>query len=208
MSGDLIIPEGFGNAVFKWAIVGRRLPVSVSLGYVPDDATVDPTIHADTMYAAATAAGSFAKAADMIIQYTFVGVTTTFNDGGTIVGGESTGPSVVGTQPQSNPMIISSSFIVQKRTGLVGKQFRGRAYFPKCYGGEAGVDYLGNIDSAEVGAFQGYMDAFVVALSADAHPLIMQLLHHPPKTGVAPVPTQITSLRVESNVGTQRRRLR
>lgn len=206
-TGDLVIPDGFGNAVLSWNFTGRSNPLTVGLGFSPDSGT-DPSAMADDIFAAATTGGAPCAAASMVAGYTFNGVTVTYNDGGTIVGGASSLSPVVGTASGSNPMIIGSTFLVQKRSGLVGKKFRGRFYWPISYGTETGIDALGNLDSTDQSVFQGYMTAFFDNLLASTPAYIPNILHHQPAVGSPPVPTVITSFALSGKVATQRRRLR
>lgn len=205
--GDLEIPDGFGNAVFSISVAGRTNPVTFSIGYSPDSG-IDPTAHASAIFNAAAGVTGICEDAGMMEEFTFNHVTCTFNDGGTFVGGASTAGAVTGTVSSGNPQIISSAVVVQKRTGLVGRHYKGRVFFPYMVNNEGNVDNMGNINSASMGALQTRWNQFYHLLSVATPVIIPNLLHHTPAIGTAPVPTPITSFLVTPKTGTQRRRLR
>ena len=205
--GDLIIPEGFGNAVLSYQVSGRSNPITVGLGYSPES-SVDPTAHANAIMTAMTLVGTPSAAARMTHDFTFVGVTCTYNDAGTMVGGASTEPAVTGTQVTDDFMIVNSTWLVQKRTGLVGKHYRGRFYFPFMDGSEGNANGNGVVNNALVVLMQSYWNTFFTALGDGTPVIIPNLLHHEPAVGTAPVPTPISSFLVKSKLATQRRRLR
>lgn len=79
---------------------------------------------------------------------------------------------------------------------------------PYMAGDESTVNHFGTIGPANVTQMQACYAVFLTQLGMGTIGIIPNLLHHVPKTGTAPVPTPITSFNVESQVGTQRRRLR
>lgn len=208
MAGDLVIPEGFGEATLKWAVEGRLNPISCTIGFTKSNDTDELGDVMDNMFSQLVTAGSLCAPAGMDTIFTFLSVSCIYNNGGVMIGAESTSAAVTGTVSSTDPMIIGNTLIIQKKTGLVGKQFRGRLYFPIMYGGEGNVDYLGNIDSSIVPVLAGKLATWVSAFQGEDSLWIPNLLHHPPKEGITPVPTPITSLVLTSRVGTQRRRLR
>jgi len=208
MAGDLVIPEGFGEATLKWSVEGRLNPISCTIGFAKSSDSDDLGDVMNNMMSQLTETGSLCAPAAMVTIFTFLGVSCIYNNAGTMVGAESDHPAVVGTVSSADPMIIGNTLIIQKKTGLVGKQFRGRLYFPIMYGGEGNVDYLGNIDPSILPVIAGKLSDWVSAFQDDTSLWIPNLLHHPPKEGVTPVPTPISSMVLTGRVGTQRRRLR
>lgn len=207
-TGDLVIPEGFGNSVWKWTVVGRANPVSTTMGYSPGTSSVDPSAHATAICAALIVSSGPCWSNEMNSKYTFQGVECIYNDAGTMVGGSSSQPPVAGAATEANALMIGNSWLIQKKTGLVGKHFRGRFYFPYMNGDEATVDYLGNVGPSQVTQIQASFDQFLSDVVSATESIIPNLLHHQPEVGSPPVPTVITSFNASSKVATQRRRLR
>lgn len=95
------------------------------------------------------------------------------------------------------------AILVSKRTSSGGRRGRGRLFLPwALLAGEA--DDVGVITGGVVTATQTAFTNFLAALATDLHEMV--LLHN---TGISatPSPTPVTTLRVETLVATQRRRL-
>jgi hypothetical protein len=123
---------------------------------------------------------------------------------------------VTGTGPSlSAPS--NCAFLFRKSTALGGKQGRGRMYVPGV--GSNAVGANGVVTDAIQGVLQGNMDTFmsaVVGFSVSANPV---LLHQQvseflkngdpnPKFPADLTPTPMISCTVETQIGTQRRRMR
>lgn len=93
--------------------------------------------------------------------------------------------------------------LVTKRSSQGGRRGRGRMFFP-WFILASEVDEVGVMAPAIVTAIQTPMTAFLAALVTDLH--AMHILHN---TGDSPTgsPTLVSTLRVESLIATQRRRL-
>lgn len=208
MAGELVIPDGFGQATIKWQVLGRVNPISCTIGFakVTSGDTLAAIMH--DMFSQLTTTGSICAPAAMDSQFTFESVSCVYNSGGTLIGAASDQVPVSGTVTSADPMIIGNSFIIRKRTGFVGRQYRGRLYFPIMYGGEGNVDYLGNVDPSIVTAFNTKIGVWTALVFGGTSKWIPNILHHVPKSGTTPVPTPISAFQLEGSVGTQRRRLR
>jgi hypothetical protein len=97
-------------------------------------------------------------------------------------------------------MIVSAPLRVTKRTGFVGRQYRGRMYVPFT-GLESDISAAGNITSTPLGTIRAAVSRFYANLVAVS--ISPYLLH----SDAAITPTPITSFFVQQKVGTQRRRL-
>lgn len=120
-------------------------------------------------------------------------------------GPNTTGPfaelpvGAAGTQgPNSAPPNVA--LLIEKVTGAGGRSGRGRMFWPGVP--EGVVDTGGLIAGASLTQFQNACTAFLAAVQADGHELI--LLHSTP----GPLPIVINALNVDPVVATQRDRLR
>jgi len=102
----------------------------------------------------------------------------------------------------NNTPVPNSAILVQRRTGLAGRKFRGRIFVPPFGLSEANVSAAGIMDAAVVTTFQsqwaGALGNFTT-LGLD-----MVLLHENPATE----PTLVSSLQVQARMASQRDRLR
>ena len=98
------------------------------------------------------------------------------------------------------PLAVNGSLLVKKGTALLGRHNRGRMYIPGILD-ESGVDARGFINSSDVPSFQTKVDNFRTAYEDGS--LVSVIIHANGST-----PTTITRLVVESQIGTQRRRMR
>jgi hypothetical protein len=102
-----------------------------------------------------------------------------------------------------NAITSNCSLLVDKLTALGGRKFRGRMFLPPIHLNEGAVDAAGNISSGPLATIQAAINLTILALvAADYQPV---LFHQ----GVAPpVPTPITALSAQSQIATQRQRMR
>lgn len=203
----LVIPDGYGEATCTWSVTGRSNPISVTMGYQAAGGLQTPTENAQAIYDSLATPNGFCDPDRMWDVFTFTGVTVHENVSGTIVGGASAG-AVPGGMPvgANSPMVISSSFVVGKRSPFVGRHYQGRMYVPYMAFGENAIDYLGNILASTVGVAQTAAGLLLTGMVAGNVP--MYLLHYAVAVGPAIPPTEVTSLVVSGKVGTQRRRIR
>lgn len=196
----IIIPEGYSNCSFIFTCLGSVKEKVTSLGVISLD-LVQPTAAdiADQMQAIWSASGRPFAAASMTNDYTFKGCSVTQTvDGFPVVGTELV--DVVGTVNSDSPP-SNTAVIVKKVTAAGGRKNRGRMFVPPAGLGEASIDSSGFYGSGTQAAFQAlYTTAIVAMVAADLAPF----LFHSDATD----PTPITALSVESQVATQRRRMR
>lgn len=95
------------------------------------------------------------------------------------------------------------AWLVQKRSGLIGRKNRGRCYIPGIQ--DSSVDETGGITLAIRNARQIASQDFRLAVEALPTFVGLSILH---SLGDATQPTLITALTVDQQVATQRRRLR
>lgn len=130
---------------------------------------------------------------------TIQGVTTVANTGGVLSEGEYMLATVGGgggaiTSPQV-------AWLVQKQSGLIGRHFKGRFYFP--YFNPAAITVGTNqLTSETQSSWQGLATAFLNAMSSGG--VTLGLLHK----DLAIPPTNTLVLTVEATIATQRRRNR
>jgi hypothetical protein len=115
------------------------------------------------------------------------------------VGPTATSASGVGGSDLSDQAPPNVAYLVRKGTALGGRKNRGRMYLPGVDEGE--VLQGGTIQPGKLAGVEAAVDAFMAAMIADGHTLVV--LHNGPE-----IPTEITSLTVDGTVATQRRRLR
>lgn len=123
-------------------------------------------------------------------------------DGGDPVLGFS-GATVPGgrTMNSTSPAVAA---LLRKRTALGGRRGRGRMYLPWACA-EADVTEGGVIGGTTLSGLQDAAPQFLEDLEAVGLGMPMVLLHSTGSTPV-PIPTNVTSLQVETIVATQRRR--
>lgn len=204
----IIIPEGYGELVARFSVLGRTNPVSMTMGVQitePDD----PQTVVDDFYddlVGTTDLPGLANAAEMYSQWSFLGVEGKFTIDGVLTGISSTDGTIAGTLATANIMIVSSAVLVQKRTTRIGRRFRGRWYVPPVRVAEASVDYMGNIAPADFATISAPI--FVTTSSMLAATTYKPCLLHDTGESTPPPPTIISSFGVQTKMATQRRRLR
>lgn len=197
----LHIPIGYANCTFVFRQEGATRDATFGLGiFDTSEPALDPATIGTQMIENFTDATAPGAAAHMSQKWTFKGVNTTYQDvSGPIVYNAPT--TVVGTQnilpPPSN-----TSLLITKGTGSGGRKNKGRVYCPVLYPGEDVIDQNGMMTGSPFTNLQGYWTAFL-NLCQDS--LLFPVLFH---NDVGDNPTVITSFTVQSQVATQRRRMR
>ena len=197
------VPEDFYEATFIWKVNTSPKEMTCSLGLL-DVSIGGPRSAgdmADDVYTVATTSSNIGAADSMIDEYSFLGVVVAFGTPtGDIIGQHLA--TVVGTVSDS-PITSNCALLVNKNTALGGRKFRGRFFGPPCLLQETAVDGSGNILGAVIPTLQARWDGLYDDLIAAD--IVPHLFHQ----GLAPpVPTPITSLTVQSQIATQRRRMR
>lgn len=121
---------------------------------------------------------------------------------GTMLGVDSGGPVVGGASKASSPSSVNLG--ITKRTGFVGKHYRGRCYLPIGFT-ETAVDEVGNIAEATVNSYQAAADLWLNDMDTAPRTYPGMYLLHSQGSGI--VPTRVTALQVRTIVRTQRKRL-
>lgn len=205
----LVIPPGFAQVSLKISLTGDPETIYMTHGIDLSDAGGDiPGVLAridDAFMDTPSPRGVMASV------YKYLGARLAIGQDG--------GPPVIAESSQSAaggyggaPLPQNCALLVKKRTGLAGREGRGRIYQPGIP--ENQVDAVGALDSTALAdgtaAWSGYLSALSAAAGGaiSGPPVPMVLLHTDPQAGVTPGPTPVTSLVVDSRIATQRRRLR
>lgn len=193
----LVIPEGFGQAVYRFALTGDSEEMLTTIGVAMVGAFGTGQGAADTLR------NDFVfgfPAASICIGYTFLGVRFLEGHGaGPSVVFESTAAPLVGAN--AGPALPPNcAFLIQKRTGVGGRANRGRMYLPAFALGEDSVPVTGVMLEAQRVVIQAKVDA--------AFGTGDRVILHDSATPGALEPTLITSLNLTHRLATQRRRLR
>lgn len=110
-------------------------------------------------------------------------------------------PANFGGAATADVLPSNCAVLVKKLTGLPGRAHRGRFYYPSV--GIAVTDSNGMINPTSVSALQGAFNSFFDDVTSLDHVQTISLFH----TGTGE-PDAVTSLVVENQIATQRRRMR
>lgn len=202
---EVVIPVGYANAVLTWNQTTRTQPITCTIGYDTDGSGISAALNAAAIFAAATStggSGNICSAASMTTAWQFTGVTVyERRSAGPLTRGDSVAAPVIGTLTSgANELTLNTTLRVTKRTGFVGRAYRGRMFAPFTRL-EGLVSANGVIDASTLAVLRGQWTSFLTNMSTNLCDPV--LLHS--TAGVDPSP--ITSLFVQGVVGTQRRRL-
>jgi len=114
---------------------------------------------------------------------------------------DSTGPAIPGINAQ-NALTQNTATLISKNTGLKGRENKGRVFVPGLE--EDAADDGGVLLPATQTVLQTAIETWSASVLAIMDVDAFVILH----AGVSPIPTPISSVKVESKVATQRRRLR
>ena len=194
----LRVPVGYHNAVYRFALDGDAEEMVFSLGV--DNVSADgPSVIAEGLFDAAVDAGSFASPANMCSVYRMTGVTLyTAELGGSLVTEHN---EISQGTASAAPLPSNCAVLVQKRTGVGGRQFRGRIFCPPFQSGESNISATGD-HGGTLAELQSEWGQFLAAIVGEAY---SPVLFH---TAEGVPPTPITQLIVDGKIATQRRRLR
>lgn len=188
--------DQFGEVVYKFALEDdpENMLVTCGIGFT---AGVDAAL-AQTTLAAWITAWSTHLRSSLSSDYKLASATIRVHDGAVEWFFENAvnlaGTGGTGILPQN------CALLVRKLSGVAGRKFRGRFYWPGMLG-EANVSPQGMITSSVVTTLQGHFtDWFDDVNTAGSIPVI----NHEDLS----FPTAISELIVESRIATQRRRLR
>ncbi len=189
------IPTGFALARIRFILDGAQHDPQVIIGYQVVDTTGNADTHCNQLFS--NWAPLLASSSN---QLTLQDVTNVENVGGVLTEGHSNNTPVVGSST-SAPVPANTSILVHKTTGLIGRHFRGRMYWPGLP--TNGTDPSGSsLNSTSVSSLQVLFDTARAGMETLLLP--MYLLH---RSTVVP-PTHVIDLHVEPLLATQSRRLR
>lgn len=191
-----IIPEDYAEASLRFTVPGSGSPAYVVIGLDPADPS-DPAAIAESVFDKFTDTNSVMELLSNDVVLNLVRVVVGQSGGPDLVG-EHVELAVGGDDDDSAPPQVT--FLVQKRTGFVGRAFQGRSYLPGVAEGAVADD--GQVASGKQAAMAVALPNWLNGLIAADNPMV--LLH----TDAALPPTPVTQLLLDSRVATQRRRLR
>jgi hypothetical protein len=191
-----VIPAGFGQAAYRFSLTGDPEVMITTIGCDVDAMGGDPQAAAEFLRDKFTAEFS---AAEIIGGWTFLGVSLKAGSVGGLGATFEAPANLVGTNSVQSPA-QNTTTLVKKITALGGRSGRGRMFLPPFNLDETSVAKNGMIDPTSVATMQTGINAAFWHVNAS-------LLHDSAAPG-APGPTPITSLLVDPQVATQRRRLR
>jgi hypothetical protein len=194
---SLVIPPGFGNAVYRFSLTGDAEEMVTTIG-------VDLGEWSGDFEAAAAALNlrfrTAYPAGNLLGGYTFVGVTLYVGQDGAPPDVYEDLVSVTGTN-EGPALPPNCAFLVSKRTATAGRRGRGRCYLPAGVGvGEDSVPATGVMAEAQRVALQARVNTWT-------DPTEHVLLHDELSPGGF-TPTPITSFIMRARLATVRRRLR
>ncbi len=202
---ELYIPSGHGIVSWIFALSGSSHQFGFTHGVDVENAFItDPQNVADD---AADAFLSGYTAAAMYNAWTFVKTHVLLRQGSNLYAADST-HNTPGTGGSGAVNTANLAMIVQKKTILAGKRYRGRMYFPAISLVDADVDNTGHIDPSVVATLQGQVDDFRSAWEGKDSVEHLNLLHTSSIADPTPDGTTVTDWVVEALCGTQRRRMR
>jgi hypothetical protein len=202
----LIIPVGFGQAVYEMRLTGDSEPIVVTMGHDLDNALGDYEDAASVLYQYFTSYMCF----ELSNQYTVTAVSLYVGqDGGPPALFEFAPSSPVVGPSTGTPLPQNCAVLVRKRTSSAGRRGRGRIYMPGI--AESEVNPAGVIGTTTRNNWQTAAENWFEACRDGADTFVaypMVVLHRSEGAGVEPPPTVITALEVDTVIATQRRRLR
>lgn len=194
----MVIPSGYAYLVAKFSVTGGTELKTITMGVNWDD-VAHPSVselceaYGDTIVAEIIPS--------LTTTYTFESVKGIGNDSGTLWEGEHTfaTPGTDAGDVESPQVAVK----VQKKTGLMGRAYRGLNYWPGL--AEAvNVNANGSLTTAARSTLQTVFDDWRAALiTANIAPVIL----HGDELDPLPVPTLVTSFQVMAYTGTQKRRV-
>jgi hypothetical protein len=190
------IPPGFAQCNIFWGGIAMPRGAQTVIG-------VDPSALSAGFTPATVAAAVYNSVTNKLLPQTHASLSLLRvlaklgpNDTGPAgeFGTVAPGPATI---PPDSPQV---AFLVKKITAGGGRQSRGRMFLPLV--AEAQTDSGGVLNSVTQAAMQTALDEWLADLALRNVPMV--LLHN----AVEVLPTPVTSLRLDTRVATQRRRLR
>lgn len=196
----LNIPVGYGLAVMTHAVPFAGQTQLCTFGFNVADIDDDPNDIAEGL-SALWAGGSGPCAPSTVADSTrFNGTKVYIQKEVGLVLGEHT--ANIDCTRSTQPPAPQVALICKKRTALVGRRYRGRMYLPASYLVGTQVGPSGVIDTTALAAIQTRMTNWLADMASSLQPVV--LFH----TTAPFTATPVTSLVLETVIGTQRRRVR
>ena len=197
----MAVPAGFHNVTFIFRAAGATRDATFQIGMEETGSPLDPESVAERCFDAFTFSGAPGDPAIFSDQWTFKGTSDSYQS-------ESEGvliyqhlEDVVG-EVASKPVPVNGALLVKKNTGLGGRRNRGRLFCPPISMDEGTVDVIGNIAPVTLAIIANYWTVFFDQLALiDLGPVLFH--SETPFT-----PTTITGFSLQSQLATQRRRMR
>jgi len=187
------IPTGYAHILIPFAHPDTARKAVITFGVDFDPSLLSPNDIANAVWAA-----FHPTVRDVVDSQVQLGpVIASAGFGGDPVTGEGDDDDAGAVGMASIP--ANGALLVRKRSILGGKKNRGRYYIPWCLE-ESDVGELGQLATITRSDHQAVQDSFLTALSTEGVPMV--ILHD----GVG-TPTPVSSLQVDSKIGTQRLRL-
>lgn len=199
------IPTGFALAAWEFSMPGDVEPWYCTMGVDLPSGGGPPSGAADDLFIAWRDNILGLQSTTMTLNQCIVKVGS---DGPPIMG-----YSTLGTAPgQTSGSFLpqNCAMLVDKLSAAGGRRNRGRMYIPAALP-EANVDNVGTITSGLVTGANAAFGQFLSALQDGVLPANIAyppVILHSPGISTLPLPTPITSFRVQSVISTQRKRLR
>jgi len=204
---ELFIPTGYALAGIRLALVADPEEMLATFTVKLSGASTDPTEMASDVFAAwldaipANQLGNAWSLRGIIFRQGPLGEGPVAELSG-VTDGTATGAML----PQNCALLI------RKNTAFSGRRNRGRFFLPSGYLPEGSVDGNGMLSSTQLSGWQGLANTLLENLTTAVSPnLDGMYVSHYMSAGQDPddfQPTPVTSLSVQSQIATQRRRMR
>lgn len=196
----LLIPPGYAQASLRLDLAGDPDPMYITFGIDIGDAGGDLASVVDAIYDA----GEAVIPTILSSAYVSPGVQLAVGqDGGGALTGYFAFDELIEGADTGTSCPQNTSYLIQKRTGRLGRSGRGRMFVPGVVEGMVGP--TGLITDAQREAVTNGWQTFLDSLALGTPSIPMVLLH---AESLDLVPTLVTSLICDQKVATQRRRLR
>lgn len=195
-----IIPPGYAEAALRLDLANDPDPMYITFGIDISEAGGDFDAVAESIFTA-----TLGTLEDVISsEYTIPGVRLSIGqDGGGSLSGYFPFSAIIEGEDGPNPSTQNVAYLIQKRTGTLGRQGRGRMFVPGVTEGQVGP--TGLLTDAQRDALDLAWNTWLDQLAGGDPGTPMVLLH---SEGVELAPTPVLSLVTDQRVATQRRRLR
>lgn len=204
----LFIDDNTGEVTFRFSLLNDPEVMTTSIGVMVDGTPSQPDVSDACIDVGAIweSAWGWDGAAGVSDDYTYLGYDYKYRHGGTLFEGE-VPSNIVGTF-NAFPLPNNCTWLVQKRTGFLGRAYRGRMYIPMVDGlTEGEVSPTGVIDTASITPRNTLLAGILTSVAALTD-VSLALLHTETAPGVGLAATPINAMTVDTKIATQRRRMR